>query len=44
MTTETLDLILRGSAPKGDVSATACIAGIMAAKRTRQLIPAIPCH
>ena len=42
MTTETLDLILRGSAPKGDVLATARIAGILAAKRTHELIPL--CH
>ena len=39
---ETLDLILRGGAPKGDVLATARIAGIMAAKRTSELIPL--CH
>ena len=42
MAPETLDLILRGSAPKGDVLATARIAGIMAAKRTHELIPL--CH
>jgi len=42
MTSETLDLILRGNAPKGDVLATARIAGIMAAKRTHELIPL--CH
>ena len=34
MAPETLDLILSGDAPKGDVLATARIAGIMAAKRT----------
>ena len=38
----TLDLILSGDAPKGDVLATARIAGIMAAKRTHELIPL--CH
>jgi cyclic pyranopterin phosphate synthase len=38
---ETL-VILRGGAPKGDVLATARIAGIMAAKRTHELIPL--CH
>jgi cyclic pyranopterin phosphate synthase len=39
---ETLDLILDGKAPKGDVLATARIAGIMGAKRTHELIPL--CH
>jgi cyclic pyranopterin monophosphate synthase len=42
MTPKTLDLILAGKAPKGDVLATARIAGIMAAKRTAELIPL--CH
>ncbi|SNY93679.1 cyclic pyranopterin phosphate synthase [Cohaesibacter sp. ES.047] len=42
MKRETLDLILSGSAAKGDVLATARIAGIMAAKRTHELIPL--CH
>jgi cyclic pyranopterin phosphate synthase len=42
MTSKTLDLILSGTAPKGDVLATARIAGIMAAKRTAELIPL--CH
>jgi cyclic pyranopterin phosphate synthase len=42
MARKTLDLILAGSAPKGDVLATARIAGIMAAKRTSELIPL--CH
>ncbi len=42
MQPETLNLILSGSAPKGDVLATARIAGIMAAKRTSDLIPL--CH
>ncbi|POF64223.1 cyclic pyranopterin monophosphate synthase MoaC [Novacetimonas maltaceti] len=38
----TLDMILSGAAPKGDVLATARIAGIMAAKKTSDLIPL--CH
>jgi cyclic pyranopterin phosphate synthase len=38
----TLDLILSGDAKKGDVIGTARIAGIMAAKRTSDLIPL--CH
>lgn len=38
----TLDLILSGQAAKGDVLATARIAGIMAAKKTSDLIPL--CH
>ena len=38
----TLDLALSGTADKGDVAATARIAGIMAAKRTADLIPL--CH
>ena len=42
MTTATLDLILTGNAKKGDVLGTARIAGIMAAKRTHELIPL--CH
>jgi cyclic pyranopterin monophosphate synthase len=42
MRQETLDLILSGRVPKGDVLATARIAGIMAAKRTHELIPL--CH
>lgn len=36
---ETLDLIKEGRTPKGDVLAAARIAGIMAAKRTPELIP-----
>jgi cyclic pyranopterin phosphate synthase len=36
---ETLDLIKAGRTPKGDVLAAARIAGIMAAKRTPDLIP-----
>ena len=42
MKRETLELILSGQAKKGDVLATARIAGIMAAKRTHELIPL--CH
>jgi cyclic pyranopterin phosphate synthase len=38
----TLELILSGNAKKGDVLAAARIAGIMAAKRTHELIPL--CH
>lgn len=38
----TLDLIVSGNAKKGDVLATARLAGIMAAKRTHDLIPL--CH
>ncbi len=38
----TLDLIVGGNAKKGDVLGTARIAGIMAAKRTHELIPL--CH
>ena len=39
---KTLDLIVSGNAAKGDVLGTARIAGIMAAKRTSDLIPL--CH
>ena len=39
---DTLALIERGGAPKGDVFAVARVAGIMAAKRTHELIPL--CH
>jgi cyclic pyranopterin phosphate synthase len=42
MQPETLRLIAEGNAPKGDVLTTAQIAGIMAAKRTHELIPL--CH
>ena len=42
MKPETLALIESGGVPKGDVLATARIAGIMAAKRTAELIPL--CH
>lgn len=42
MAAETLDLIEKGGAKKGDVIAVARIAGIMAAKKTSELIPL--CH
>lgn len=42
MQTDTLALVTSGEARKGDVLATARIAGIMAAKRTHELIPL--CH
>ena len=42
MRPETLDMILTGTAPKGDVLATARLAGIMGAKKTSELIPL--CH
>jgi cyclic pyranopterin phosphate synthase len=42
MAPETLALLQSGAAPKGDVLGTARIAGIMAAKRTHELIPL--CH
>jgi len=42
MAAATLDMILAGNAKKGDVIATARIAGIMAAKKTHDLIPL--CH
>ncbi|WP_439527495.1 cyclic pyranopterin monophosphate synthase MoaC [Pannonibacter sp.] len=42
MAPETLQLILDGNAKKGDVIGTARLAGIMAAKRTHELIPL--CH
>jgi len=42
MRPETLRMILDGAAPKGDVLATARLAGIMAAKKTADLIPL--CH
>jgi cyclic pyranopterin phosphate synthase len=42
MSAETLALIVSGGAAKGDVLTTAQIAGIMAAKRTHELIPL--CH
>lgn len=42
MAPETLALIQEGGLPKGDVLAVARVAGIMAAKRTPELIPL--CH
>jgi cyclic pyranopterin phosphate synthase len=42
MTPATLDVVLKGDAKKGDVLGAARIAGIMAAKRTHELIPL--CH
>ena len=42
MSKATLELIVSGNARKGDVLGTARIAGIMAAKRTADLIPL--CH
>src|ERR1700748_3927569 len=42
MSKATLELITSGNAKKGDVLGTARIAGIMAAKRTSELIPL--CH
>jgi len=42
MSSETLDAIARNTLAKGDVIATARIAGVMAAKRTPDLIPL--CH
>ena len=42
MSKETLDLVLSGNAEKGDVLGAARIAGIMAAKKTSELIPL--CH
>ncbi len=42
MSLDTLEAILAGNAPKGDVLGVARIAGIMAAKQTANLIPL--CH
>jgi len=42
MRKETLDLVVSGNAKKGDVLGAARIAGIMAAKKTSELIPL--CH
>jgi cyclic pyranopterin phosphate synthase len=42
MSATTLDLVLKGDAKKGDVLGAARIAGIMAAKKTSELIPL--CH
>ncbi len=39
MSAATLDLVLSGNAKKGDVLGAARIAGIMAAKKTHELIP-----
>ena len=42
MSKPTFDLVLAGNAKKGDVLGAARLAGIMAAKRTHELIPL--CH
>jgi len=42
MQPKTLDIVRKGNAKKGDVLGTARLAGIMAAKRTHELIPL--CH
>src|SRR5881392_1449106 len=42
MTRKTLRLVLKGDAKKGDVLGAARVAGIMAAKKTHELIPL--CH
>src|ERR1043165_7484019 len=42
MAKSTLDLVLKGNAKKGDVLGAARIAGILAAKKTHELIPL--CH
>jgi cyclic pyranopterin phosphate synthase len=42
MTRKTLDIVRKGDAKKGDVLGVARIAGILAAKRTHELIPL--CH
>jgi cyclic pyranopterin phosphate synthase len=42
MTPETLEIVIQGRADKGDVLGVARLAGIMAAKRTADLIPL--CH
>jgi cyclic pyranopterin phosphate synthase len=42
MSAETLELVMSGNAKKGDVLGAARIAGIMAAKKTSELIPL--CH
>ncbi len=42
MAPATLEIVLQGNAKKGDVLGTARIAGILAAKRTHELIPL--CH
>src|SRR5207244_1350739 len=42
MAAKTLDLVIKGNAKKGDVLGAARIAGILAAKKTHELIPL--CH
>jgi len=42
MAAKTLDLVIKGNAKKGDVLGAARIAGVMAAKKTHELIPL--CH
>lgn len=42
MSNDALEALMSGSGPKGDALATARVAGIMAAKRTGELIPL--CH
>ena len=42
MSPATAEAVVRGDAPKGDVLSTARLAGVMAAKRTDELIPL--CH
>jgi cyclic pyranopterin phosphate synthase len=42
MSPETFDIVVKGSAKKGDVLGVARLAGIMAAKKTADLIPL--CH
>lgn len=42
MEAKTLELLIQGNLPKGDVLAAARVAGIMAAKETHRLIPL--CH
>lgn len=42
MSSETRDLVAKGKLPKGDVFAAARLAGVIAAKRTPELIPL--CH
>jgi cyclic pyranopterin phosphate synthase len=39
LTAETIALVRSGNAPKGDVLGTARLAGVMAAKKTSELIP-----
>ncbi len=42
MERRTLEVVMAGEAPKGDVLAVARVAGIMAAKRTHEIVPL--CH